>query len=734
MAELSYFVYQGAKSKLQAYGLTSAEAEALLARPEIQQVITDYRAGKPIPPSITALSAPGTLDRFRSLSKSTGMSFSDVAIGSAFPPSMPTRKPASSFQPFAQGGALWQNPNAPGVDRGRARMAAQSSPTLAMGHENAAFNPPAGGAEHPFFSAIRTAEGVSDAKAIAAGFASGYDVPLGYGKYGMPSKPITQMTLKEAYDYGREILNHPDNNLNSSAIGGFQIVGKTLKDFMGPAGLTWDDTFSVENQQKLAIEIAKVQGVDSGTWQSFGLAKNKNLLATARATFPSAAASIGRGAALDWSNIGGAADLPAGAPGINSILSQQELLSLALNPTGASAPSVGAPETARVSPIGGVTPSSIGGTRATPSSFAPLSATSLGGVGASPSSFAPTSTISLPANVATKALGPNVATQALGPNATARPLPIGTARQGVAPVATAPAPVRMPTVSMPAQPMRPASPGETYGALPPSTTQNALPPSQTLTALSPGATLQALPPNLTAKPVAPTTLAATPPTMLAASNPFSKPLAASGATTPLAASNPFSTLGATAASLSPAVQPRSVPTTSMPAPQLAPPPIRPIVSAYSNQNPTGRAAAGFSGPYTGALASREFMFPGQTGWTSAGVPTSHGRAMNVGQPSFDKQAIAQGLSNAANILTAHLSLSLATATYGGFNTNHRYAFRDRAHELSPPWSGYGGGGGSAGGGGGGGSITGNVGTNAKNLSAITAGNLAAQRRALVYGR
>ena len=91
-----------------------------------------------------------------------------------------------------------------------------------------------------------------------------YNVVLGNGRYGLPSKPLTSMTLAEAYAFGRTVRARHGS---SSAIGAFQIVGKTMKGFMGEAGLGWDSKFSPENQRKLADVIRKHQGL--GAWEGF---------------------------------------------------------------------------------------------------------------------------------------------------------------------------------------------------------------------------------------------------------------------------------------------------------------------------------------------------------------------------------------------------------------------------------------------------------------------------------
>lgn len=112
------------------------------------------------------------------------------------------------------------------------------------------------GAGSSWYEAIMRAEGTAGKDP--------YNVVLGNGRYGLPSKPLTDMSLAEAYAFGRTVRARHGA---SSALGAFQIVGRTMKTFMGEAGLTWQDKFSPENQRKLAAIIRKRQG--TGAWEGF---------------------------------------------------------------------------------------------------------------------------------------------------------------------------------------------------------------------------------------------------------------------------------------------------------------------------------------------------------------------------------------------------------------------------------------------------------------------------------
>lgn len=93
-----------------------------------------------------------------------------------------------------------------------------------------------------------------------------FDTVLGYGAFGKPEKPVTQMTLGEGIKFGRDVLipaTRGNKQLGlkegqgSSAIGAFQFTGETLEDF-GPKvlGPDWkSQKLTPENQDKLAQAI-----------------------------------------------------------------------------------------------------------------------------------------------------------------------------------------------------------------------------------------------------------------------------------------------------------------------------------------------------------------------------------------------------------------------------------------------------------------------------------------------
>jgi hypothetical protein len=132
--------------------------------------------------------------------------------------------------------------------------------------------------EHPFFQALIKAEG-TDRNLGPDGVATPYDEVLGYGKYGSPPKPVSQMTIQEAYDFGTQMRRNPKNKTNSSAIGAFQIVGSNLKEAVEKWGFKPTDLFDAEAQRKIATKLAARSDLAS-TWE--GLQYNKRLLGDAK--------------------------------------------------------------------------------------------------------------------------------------------------------------------------------------------------------------------------------------------------------------------------------------------------------------------------------------------------------------------------------------------------------------------------------------------------------------------
>ena len=69
----------------------------------------------------------------------------------------------------------------------------------------------------------------------------GYNETLGYGAFTGGRRNLVTMTLDEVQAMQKQMLAHPENGFNSSAVGRYQIVGKTMKGLMAELGLSGKD-------------------------------------------------------------------------------------------------------------------------------------------------------------------------------------------------------------------------------------------------------------------------------------------------------------------------------------------------------------------------------------------------------------------------------------------------------------------------------------------------------------
>jgi hypothetical protein len=112
-------------------------------------------------------------------------------------------------------------------------------------------------------SKIEIGEGTTEEKAAKKGYATGYDVTLGYGAYDPKGfdKPVSQMTLGELSKFQAGMLANPENTFNSSAVGKYQIVGTTLESLKAKLGLDDSTIFSPEVQDMMAKELLNRRGL-----------------------------------------------------------------------------------------------------------------------------------------------------------------------------------------------------------------------------------------------------------------------------------------------------------------------------------------------------------------------------------------------------------------------------------------------------------------------------------------
>lgn len=90
----------------------------------------------------------------------------------------------------------------------------------------------------------------------------GYNETLGYGAFTGGPRNLTGMTLDEIDALQRQMLAHPGNTFNSSALGRYQITGRTLRGLRGQMGLTGSELFDEGMQDRLAIQLAQGRGAN----------------------------------------------------------------------------------------------------------------------------------------------------------------------------------------------------------------------------------------------------------------------------------------------------------------------------------------------------------------------------------------------------------------------------------------------------------------------------------------
>jgi muramidase (phage lysozyme) len=131
--------------------------------------------------------------------------------------------------------------------------------------ENLLKNPPAAAKEAashipvaPLLNLIGKTEGTDKG--------DGYNETLAYGKFTDGDVNLVGMTLDEVDSLQTQMLRHPDNNWNSSAIGRYQIIRTTLRGLREEMGLTGNERFDQKLQDRMALHLLKRRGLDK--WQA----------------------------------------------------------------------------------------------------------------------------------------------------------------------------------------------------------------------------------------------------------------------------------------------------------------------------------------------------------------------------------------------------------------------------------------------------------------------------------
>jgi muramidase (phage lysozyme) len=89
----------------------------------------------------------------------------------------------------------------------------------------------------------------------------GYNETLGYGAYTGGDVNLVGMTLDQIDALQTKMLRHPDNSWNSSAIGRYQIVRKTLRNLRKEMGLSGSELFDEDMQDRLALQLLEGRGL-----------------------------------------------------------------------------------------------------------------------------------------------------------------------------------------------------------------------------------------------------------------------------------------------------------------------------------------------------------------------------------------------------------------------------------------------------------------------------------------
>jgi muramidase (phage lysozyme) len=91
----------------------------------------------------------------------------------------------------------------------------------------------------------------------------GYNETLGYGAYTGGDVDLENMTISDVFKLQEKMLNNPANKMNSSAVGRYQIVKKTLIPLVKQLGMDPNTTkFDKETQDKLATELLRQRGLN----------------------------------------------------------------------------------------------------------------------------------------------------------------------------------------------------------------------------------------------------------------------------------------------------------------------------------------------------------------------------------------------------------------------------------------------------------------------------------------
>lgn len=127
---------------------------------------------------------------------------------------------------------------------------------------------------------------IAKAEGTAAPRGREYNETLAYGAYTGGPVNLVSMSLQTVDDLQSKMLRHPANRWNSSAAGRYQIVRTTRRAIEQRLGITRDELFDKDMQDRMACYLLGFRGIDEylkGRLSRYDLLDN---LAKEWASFP----------------------------------------------------------------------------------------------------------------------------------------------------------------------------------------------------------------------------------------------------------------------------------------------------------------------------------------------------------------------------------------------------------------------------------------------------------------
>jgi len=90
----------------------------------------------------------------------------------------------------------------------------------------------------------------------------GYNETLGYGAYTGGNKNLVEMTFAQIDRLQTQMLANPENEMNSSALGRYQIVRTTLREIVDKKNISGNRLFNERMQDEAACFLLGKRGID----------------------------------------------------------------------------------------------------------------------------------------------------------------------------------------------------------------------------------------------------------------------------------------------------------------------------------------------------------------------------------------------------------------------------------------------------------------------------------------